>query len=90
MSGDPRWWAAGLLAAIVGVGLVRQFVPLPTTPAPVPAATAAAWMVDALPGIGEKRLPTALVAVNGGRFADLPKAARQPAAEAFIVPSVPR
>jgi hypothetical protein len=49
--------------------LMRQDVVIPPK---IPAAQAAPWMADCLPGVGPKRLPAALAAVRNGAWDQLP------------------
>jgi hypothetical protein len=80
------WWAAGLLAAILVIALIQHQLPHPAEPAPRDPRAAEPWMVDALPGIGPKRLGPVLVAIRAGELGCVPKPARGVAEQVFEQP----
>lgn len=79
-----RWWLLLSLALVLGLGGLGRLRARPSQPTLHDPTTAEAWMVDTLPDIGSKRLPTALIAIRTGNLDALPKAARPVAEQIFI------
>ena len=80
------WWAAGLLGAILVCALIRQQLPHPIEPARRDPRAAESGMVDALPGLGPKRLEPVREAVRAGELSRVPKPARGVAEQVFMQP----
>ena len=84
---SERWWFAIGIAAVLSLGAHARLWPAAPSPALRDAHCAERWMVDALPGIGQKRLDEACAAVRSGDFRTLPAPARSCAEHAFEPPA---
>lgn len=80
---NDRWWLVVGIAAVMGLGIRARVHPAPHAPALRDPVIAEPWMIDALPGVGDKRLADALAAVRSERFAELHKPARDCADKVF-------
>ena len=77
------WWATGLVSVILVIAVIQHQLPHPAEPARRQLLTAEPWMVDALPGIGPKRLAPVLEAIRAGDLERVPKPARGVADQVF-------
>jgi hypothetical protein len=84
---SERWWFAIGIAAVLGLGAHARLWPAAPAPALRDAHRAERWMVDALPGVGQKRLDEAYSAVRSGDFGALPAPARICAEHVFKPPA---
>ena len=78
-----RWWLVLGIALILVLGSRARLQQAPHAPAMRDPATAETWMIDALPGVGGKRLTQSLEAVRREDFASLQKPARACAEKVF-------
>ena len=81
---NERWWFALAIATVLGLSAYKHHWPAASAPARRAPSSAEAWMIDALPGIGSKRLGPALAAVRAGHLAALPAPARGCAEKVFL------
>jgi hypothetical protein len=70
------WWATALVVTILAMALLHRQASHPSEPARRDPRQAEAWMVDALPGIGPKRLTPVLADIRAGKIGQVPKPAR--------------
>lgn len=80
---SDRWWLVLVIALVVGLGSRARIHHAPHAPAMRDPTTAASWMIDALPGIGGKRVTESLAAVHSEEFYRLQKPARECAEKVF-------
>ena len=78
-----RWWLVLGIALILALGSRARLQPTPQAPALRNPTVAEPWMIDALPGVGGKRLTESLEAVRREDFAALQKPARECAEKVF-------
>ena len=78
-----RWWLVLGIALILALGSRARLHQAPHAPAMRDPATAETWMIDALPGVGGKRLTQSHEAVRREDFAHLQKPARECAEKVF-------
>ena len=80
---NDRWWLVLAIAVVLGLGSRARLHPTAHAPALRDPTTAEAWMIDALPGVGGKRLTETLAAVHSEQFTALQKPARDCAEKIF-------
>lgn len=80
---NDRWWLVLGIAMILVLGSYARLHQAPHAPTLRDPATAATWMIDALPGIAGKRLAETLAAVRHEDFTHLQKPARECAEKVF-------
>lgn len=80
---DGRGWLVALIAMVlIGLWSFRPS-PAPTQPRQIPHQQSAAWMADALPGVGVKTRDLQLQRIQAGEIDHLPERARGLAREIF-------
>ena len=78
-----RWWLVLGIALILVLGSRARLQQAPHVPALRDPATAETWMIDALPGVGGKRLTQSHEAIRREDFSHLHKPARECAEKVF-------
>jgi hypothetical protein len=87
---DGRGWLTVMVVMVViGLGSLRS-APAPAEPVRIPCRESAAWMADALPGIGIKTRDLNWQKIRSGEITALPERARAIARQVFIWPTAPR
>lgn len=78
-----------MITVVLGAGAFSHWRPAASMPSLRDPTTAEPWMVDALPGIGAKRLADSVTAIRTGHAATLQRPARAIAEQVFSPGATP-